>query len=101
MENVFPAVTGVYDSLSKSDDSATNPYIPISNEMKSANKLAVETVATDPNANIDDVNQDRSGVHPGSHRAVQHVQPLSIPSHPYHCFERQGEAPCLSPFREL
>ena len=55
MENVFPAVTGVYDSLSKSDDSATNPYIPISNEMKSANKLAVETVASDPKANIDEV----------------------------------------------
>lgn len=55
VENVFPAVTGVYDSLSKSDDSATNPYIPISNEMKSANKLAVETVASDPKANIDEV----------------------------------------------
>ena len=40
---------------SKSDDSATNPYIPISNEMKSANKLAVETVASDPKANIDEV----------------------------------------------
>lgn len=55
VENVFPAVTGVYESLAKSDDSATNPYIPISNEMKAANKLAVETVATDPNADIDSV----------------------------------------------
>lgn len=53
--NVFPAVTGVYESLAASDDSATNPYIPISNEMKTANKLAIETVSSDPKANIDDV----------------------------------------------
>ena len=53
--NTFPAVTGVYESLAASDDSATNPYIPISNEMKVANKLAIETVSSDPKANIDDV----------------------------------------------
>lgn len=41
--------------LVASDDSATNPYIPISNEMKVANKLAIETVSSDPKANIDDV----------------------------------------------
>lgn len=55
MTKTFPAVVGVYESLAKSDDSATNPYIPISNEMKVANKLAIETVATDPKANIDSV----------------------------------------------
>lgn len=55
MANTFPAVTGVYESLAASDDSATNPYIPISNEMKVANKLAIETVSSDPKANIDDV----------------------------------------------
>lgn len=55
VEDVFPAVTGVYESLAKSDDSATNPYIPISNEMKAANKLAVESVSSDPNADIDSV----------------------------------------------
>ena len=53
--NTFPAVTGVYESLAASDDSATHPYIPISNEMKVANKLAIETVSSDPKANIDDV----------------------------------------------
>ena len=48
--NTFPAVTGIYESLEASDDSANNPYIPISNEMKEANKLAIETVAADPSA---------------------------------------------------
>ena len=55
IENTFPAIAGVYESLEASDDSATNPYIPISNEMKAANKLAIETVASDPNADIDAV----------------------------------------------
>ena len=53
--NTFPAVTGIYESLEASDDSANNPYIPISNEMKEANKLAIETVAADPSADIDAV----------------------------------------------
>ncbi len=34
----------MYDSLAASDDSANNPYIPISNEMKAANKQAIATV---------------------------------------------------------
>lgn len=55
VNNTFPAITTVYDSLAASDDSATNPYIPISNEMKNANKLAIETVSADPNADIDSV----------------------------------------------
>ena len=55
--NTWPAVSVVYDSLAKSDDSANNPYIPISNEMKAANKLMIETVSSDPNANIADVIQ--------------------------------------------
>ena len=55
--NVWPAVSVVYDSLAKSDDSANNPYIPISNEMKAANKLMIETVSSDPNADIDAVIQ--------------------------------------------
>lgn len=54
-KNVFPAVDAIYDSLSASDDSALNPYIPISNEMKEANKLAIETVTSDPNADLDEV----------------------------------------------
>lgn len=53
----FPAVAAVYDSLAASDDSALNPYIPVSNEMKAANILAIETVAADPNASIDDAIQ--------------------------------------------
>ena len=42
--NTFPAISVVYDSLAASDDSANNPYIPISNEMKAANKQAIATV---------------------------------------------------------
>lgn len=57
VSNVFPAVSSVYDSLEASDDSAVNPYIPISNEMKQANNLAIETVANDPEADIDEVIQ--------------------------------------------
>ena len=44
LKETFPAVSVVYDSLAKSDDSANNPYIPISNEMKAANKLCISTV---------------------------------------------------------
>lgn len=54
VQNTFPAVASVYDSLEKSDDSANNPYIPISNEMKSANSLAIETVSADGSADIDE-----------------------------------------------
>ena len=57
VKDVFPAVTAVYKSLEASDDSALNPYIPISNEMKAANKLAIETVAADPGADIEQVIQ--------------------------------------------
>lgn len=52
LNNTWPAVSVVYDSLAASDDSANNPYIPISNEMKAANKLMIETVSSDPNADI-------------------------------------------------
>ena len=52
MSVTWPSVSVVYDSLANSDDSANNPYIPISNEMKAANKLMIETVASDPNADI-------------------------------------------------
>ena len=54
LANVFPAISVVYDSLAKSDDSALNPYIPIGNEMKAANKLAIQTVSADPTCSIDD-----------------------------------------------
>lgn len=57
MTNTWPAVATVYESLNASDDSASNPYIPISNEMKAANKLMIETVSSDPNADIDAVIQ--------------------------------------------
>lgn len=50
--NVWPNAAEIYKSLSASDDSASNPYIPISNEMKAANKLMIETVSSDPNADI-------------------------------------------------
>lgn len=50
----FPAVSTVYDSLAKSDDSANNPYIPISNEMKAANLLAIQTVTGDTTASVED-----------------------------------------------
>ena len=53
LNETFPAISVVYDSLNGSDASAANPYIPISNEMKSANKLAIQTVAADPAASID------------------------------------------------
>lgn len=55
VKNTFPAVSTIYESLAASDDSATNPYIPISNEMKAANSLAIETVAADPKADIQGV----------------------------------------------
>lgn len=55
VQNTFPAVAAVYESLAGSDDSALNPYIPISNEMKAANMLAIETVASDPEADLDEV----------------------------------------------
>ena len=42
----------MYESLQNSDDSANNPYIPISNEMKAANKLCIQTITADPNADI-------------------------------------------------
>lgn len=54
LANVFPAISVVYDSLANSDASAACPYIPIGNEMKAANKLAIQTVAADPKASIDD-----------------------------------------------
>ncbi|NLU25043.1 MAG: extracellular solute-binding protein [Clostridiales bacterium] len=54
VSDTFPAISTVYDSLAKSDDSANNPYIPISNEMKAANLLAIQTVTGDPTANVQD-----------------------------------------------
>ena len=54
LNETFPAISVVYDSLNKSDSSAACPYIPISNEMKAANKLAIQTVTSDPKASIDD-----------------------------------------------
>ena len=51
----FPGISVVYDSLAKSDSSATNPYVAISNEMRDANKVAMETAATDPTADINTV----------------------------------------------
>lgn len=57
LSETFPAVSVVYDSLNSSDASAACPYIPISNEMKEANKLAIQTVAADPNASVDDAIQ--------------------------------------------
>lgn len=54
LNETFPAISVVYDSLNKSDASAACPYIPISNEMKAANKLAIQTVAADPKASVDD-----------------------------------------------
>lgn len=57
MNETFPAIKAVYESLAASDDSANNPYIPISNEMKSANKLCIQTVTADPSASIEDAMQ--------------------------------------------
>lgn len=54
LTETFPAVSVVYDSLNKSDSSAACPYIPISNEMKAANNLAIQTVSADPSASVDD-----------------------------------------------
>lgn len=54
LTETFPAISVVYDSLNKSDSSAACPYIPISNEMKAANKLAIQTVTSDPTASVDD-----------------------------------------------
>ncbi len=48
LKNVFPAISVVYDSLAKSDDSAKMPLCAISSTIKSANKLAIETVANYP-----------------------------------------------------
>ena len=57
LTNTFPAISAVYDSLNKSDSSANNPYIPISNEMKAANKTAIQEAASDPNADLDTIIQ--------------------------------------------
>lgn len=54
-EETFPGISVVYDSLAKSDSSATNPYVAISNEVRDANKVAMETAATDPTADINTV----------------------------------------------
>lgn len=48
LANVFPGITAVYDSLAKSDDSATTPLCAISSTIKTANKLCIETVANNP-----------------------------------------------------
>jgi len=48
MANTFPAISVVYDSLAKSDDSAKMPLCAISSTIKAANKLAIETVANEP-----------------------------------------------------
>ena len=52
LNETFPAIQAVYESLRNSDDSANNPYIPISNEMKEANALCIQTITADPNADI-------------------------------------------------
>ena len=57
MNNTFPAINVVYESLANSDDSALNPYIPILTEMNSANNLLISTVATDLTVDIDDAMQ--------------------------------------------
>jgi len=57
LTNTFPAIAAVYDSLNKSDSSANNPYIPISNEMKAANKTAIQEAASAPNADLDTIIQ--------------------------------------------
>ena len=57
LTNTFPAITAVYDNLAKSDSSANNPYIPISNEMKAANKTATQEAASDPNADLNTIIQ--------------------------------------------
>jgi len=48
LKKTFPAISVVYDSLSKSDDSAKMPLCAISSNIKSANKLAIETVSNYP-----------------------------------------------------
>ena len=57
LTNTFPAIAAVYDSLNKSDSSANNPYIPISNEMKAANKTAIQEAASATNADLDTIIQ--------------------------------------------
>ena len=57
LKNVFPSISVIYESLANSDDSARNPYIPISTAMKSANNLLISTVATDPTVDIDEAMQ--------------------------------------------
>ena len=54
LENLYPFYKDLYASMAEDDGSATNPYIPISSEMKSANKLAIQTVTSDPTASIED-----------------------------------------------
>ena len=55
ISETFPAVSVVYDSLAASDDSARNPFIGVANEMEAANKLAIETVASDAGADVEQV----------------------------------------------
>lgn len=53
LNNKFPCYKDIYDSLAASDGSATNPFVPIGTEMKSANNLAIATVSSDPKADIE------------------------------------------------
>ena len=54
--NTWPAATTIYESLAASDDSASLPYIPISNEIKAAHTLMIESTCV-PNANIAEIIQ--------------------------------------------
>ena len=57
VKNTFPDIAVVYESLAKADSSARSPYIPISNEMKAANKTATQEAASDPNADLNTIIQ--------------------------------------------
>ena len=45
------------ETINKADSSARSPYIPISNEMKAANKTAIQEAASAPNADLDTIIQ--------------------------------------------
>lgn len=49
LQNTFPGIKVVYESLANSKGDALMPICGVSAEIKNANKLAVETVCTTPN----------------------------------------------------
>ena len=54
----FPRAQVCLDAQKNGDSATRTPYLPIANEVQSANKLAIEQVANDPNYSVDKAIED-------------------------------------------